>query len=326
MQTQRATAAACANIALIKYWGNRDEALRLPANASLSMNLAGLEAVTTVEFRADLKADTFELNGDPQSGPARQRVSAHLDQLRRWAGLSLKARVASHNNFPMGVGIASSAAAFAALTLAGAAAAGLALSEPELSALARLGSGSACRSVPGGFVEWQAGATPEDSFAFSIAPPNHWALADVIAVVSQAPKAVGSTAGHALAHTSPLHAAQVASAPERLQRCRAALLARDFAILAEVVEADSNIMHAVMMTSAPPLFYWETGTLETMKAVRAWRTSGWPVCYTVDAGPNVHCLCLAEAAPEVERRLRAELGVNLIFTATPGAAAKLIAG
>ncbi len=319
-----ATALAHPNIALIKYWGNRDDALRLPANGSLSMNLAGLETMTTVTFSPALKEDEFYLNGAPQAGPARERVSAHLDRLRQMAGLDLRARVGSHNSFPAGVGIASSASAYAALTLAGAAAAGLSLSERELSAIARLGSGSACRSIPAGFVEWQAGASHADSFAFSIAPPSHWALVDVIAVVSQAPKAVSSTEGHALAKTSPLHSAQAASAPERLRRCREALLARRFAGLAEVVEADSNLMHAVMMTSTPPLFYWEAGTLEVMKAVRAWRASGLPVCYTVDAGPNVHCLCPAEAASEVERRLRAELNVNTIFTATPGGATRVL--
>jgi diphosphomevalonate decarboxylase len=324
MQNRRATAVSCANIALVKYWGNRDDDLRLPANGSLSMNLAGLETITTVELVPELKEDEFYLNGEPGTGPARERVSAHLDRLRQKAGLSLRARVESRNNFPMGVGIASSASAYAALTLAGARAAALSLSERELSAFARLGSGSACRSIPAGFVEWQASESPEDSYAFSIAPPSHWALADVIAVVSQVHKAVSSTAGHALAKTSPLHAALVASAPERLQRCREALLARRMADLADVVEADSNLMHAVMMTSTPPLFYWEAGTLEVMKAVRAWRASGLPVCYTVDAGPNVHCLCLAEAAPEVERRLRAELSVNTVFTATPGGGARVL--
>jgi diphosphomevalonate decarboxylase len=233
----------------------------------------------------------------------------------------------------MGAGIASSASAFAALSVAAAAAAGLQLEERELSALARLGSGSACRSEPAGFVEWQTGATYQgapnadpcdDSFAFTIAPPSHWALADVIAVVSRAPKIVSSTEGHALAPTSPFHATHVSTAPGRLQRCRTALFTRDFAALAKVVEADTNSMHAVMMTSAPPLFYWEPGTLSIMKAILDWRAGGLPVCYTVDAGPNVHCLCLAEAAPEVERRLRQESGISQILTATPGGGARLL--
>ena len=333
MPDRQATALAHPNIAMIKYWGNQDNILRLPSNASLSMNLAGLETVTMVAFSPALKDDELSIDGRPQSGVPAQRVSAHLDHIRRRAGLDLKARVESHNSFPAGAGIASSASAFAALTLAGVAAAGLALEERELSALARLGSGSACRSVPAGFVEWQTGLSYQggplseacdDSFAFSIAPPGHWALADVVAVVNGAPKAVSSAAGHALAHTSPFHAAHVATAAERLECCRRALFARDFAALAEVVEADSNMMHAVMMTSEPPLFYWEAATLDIIKAVPGWRAGGLPVCYTVDAGPNVHCLCPAEAAPEVARRLREELGVGRLITATPGGGARLL--
>ena len=333
MPDRQATALAHPNIAFVKYWGNQDNVLRLPSNASLSMNLDGLETVTRVAFSAALKEDELLIDGERRLGVPAQRVSAHLDLIRQRAGLDLKARVESRNNFPMGAGIASSASAFAALTLAGVAAAGLTLEERELSALARLGSGSACRSVPAGFVEWQTGASYQngplseacdDSFAFTIAPPDHWALTDVIAVVHAAPKAVSSSNGHALAHTSPFHAAQVATSAERLQRCRRALFARDFAALAEVMEADSNIMHAVTMTSEPPLFYWEAATLNILKATPAWRAGGLPVCYTVDAGPNVHCLCPAEAAPEVARRLRQELGVSRLLTAAPGSGARLL--
>ena len=333
MPDHTATALAHPNIAFIKYWGNQDNNLHVPANASLSLNLSGLETITTVTFSARLAEDEVTIDGERQAGAPAQRVSAHLDQIRKKAGLSLRARVESRNNFPMGAGIASSASAFAALTLAGAAAAGLTLEERELSALARLGSGSACRSVPAGFVEWQTvdmrrlGPTTEacdDSFAFSIAPPGYWALADVIAVVSRAPKAVSSSAGHALAHTSPFHAAHVGAVAQRLQRCRTALFARNFAALADVVEADTISMHAVMMTSTPPLFYWEADTLNILKAVPVWRAEGLPVCYTVDAGPNVHCLCLAEAAPEVARRLRDELGIRETLTATPGGGARLL--
>jgi diphosphomevalonate decarboxylase len=323
MQTGRATALANSNIAFIKYWGNRDEELRLPANPSLSMNLDGLETVTSVELLPGLAEDEVAIGGEAQMGAAKARVSEHLDHIRARARTALRARVESRNNFPAGAGIASSASAFAALTVAGAAAAGLTLPERELSALARLGSGSAARSIPAGFVEWQMGDSPEASFAFSIAPPGHWALRDVIAVVSKAHKAVGSTGGHALAGTSPLQAARVTSAPERLRVCREALLALNFTALAEVVEADSNLMHAVMMTSIPPLYYWEPQTLGVMKAVREWRADGLPVCFTIDAGPNVHCLCPAVAAPEVERRLRA-LGVTEILTAGPGTGARLV--
>jgi diphosphomevalonate decarboxylase len=180
--------------------------------------------------------------------------------------------------------------------------------------------------VPGGFVEWSLGRPdePDSSFAVTIAPPDHWDLVDVIAVVSQKHKTVGSTGGHALAGTSPLQAARVASVPDRLARCRTALLARDFTLFSEVVEADSNLMHGVMLTSTPPLFYWEPITLAIMKSVRRWRAEGLPVCYTIDAGPNVHCLCLGEHAAEVERRLRENLDVSRLLIARPGGPAHLV--
>lgn len=318
-----ASAQAHPNIAFIKYWGNRDDSLRLPANGSISMNLGGLETRTTVSFQPSLPFDELIMNGHETTGPALERVSEFLDVVRAMSHLRDRAEVISENNFPSGAGIASSASAFAALSLAATRAAGLDLSERELSRLARRGSGSACRSVPGGFVEWQMGAGDEDSLAVSIAAPNHWQLADCIAIVHTAHKKTGSTEGHTLASTSPLQAGRVADAPRRLELCRTALLARDLGALAEVVELDSNMMHAVMMTSSPPLMYWQPESLAIMQAVRGWRAQGLPACYTLDAGPNVHVLCAGEVAPEVEKRLRELAGVSDVLAARPGGAARL---
>ena len=247
-----AAAIAFPNIAFIKYWGNRDNALRIPSNGSLSMNLAGLETHTTVRFDPDLPADELSINGETVTGPGLDRVSTFLDRVRSGAGIQPRAAVTSTNNFPIGTGIASSASAFAALALAASKAADLDLDEAELSRLARTGSGSACRSVPSGFVEWSAGSSHQDSFGFSIAPPTHWDLVDCIAVVSSEHKPTGSTQGHTLADTSPLQNSRVAGAPERVARCRTAILKKDFDAFAEVVELDSNLMHAVMMTSTSP--------------------------------------------------------------------------
>ncbi len=320
-----ATAEALSNIAFIKYWGNRDQSLRLPRNPSLSMNLAGLKTVTTVAFDTDLPDDLISINGAVATGAPAARVIRHLDLVRSMAGLSAHARVDTRNTFPSGAGIASSASGFAALTVAATAAAGLELSPGALSALARRGSGSASRSVPGGFTEWHMGSSPtgEDSYAVSIAPPEHWDLVDVIAVLSAAHKATRSTEGHGLADTSPFQAARVAGAPGRLAACRAALLARDFSAFATVVEEDAVAMHAVMMTSQPPLLYWQPLTVAIIHAVPVWRADGLPVCFTIDAGPNVHCLTLGSHAAEVESRLRA-LGVADILTAPPGGPATVI--
>ena len=300
-----ASARAHSNIAFIKYWGNRDHTLRLPANSSLSMNLAALHTTTTAQWSADFPHDSLRINGEPATDAALLRVSAHLDVLRKRFGLDMPAQVVSRNNFPMGAGIASSASAFAALTVAAVAALGRRLPERELTTLARLGSGSAARSIPGGFVEWHAADDHADSFAKTIAPPDHWQLVDVVAILSRQHKRVGSTAGHASADSSIYQPARVETAAQRLDEAKQALKTRDFKRLAPVIEADSDLMHAVMMTSQPPLFYWQPLSLAVMQAVRGWRENdGLRVCYTLDAGPNVHCICVADDAHAVADKLR----------------------
>ncbi len=323
MIDQKVTAVAYSNIAFIKYWGNRDEALRLPQSGSISMNLDGLYARTTVRFDLDLPADTLTLNGHAVNGPGLERVSGFLGLVRRMAGGGTFAHVESRNNFPTGAGIASSAAAFAALAMAASVAAGLKLSEVELSRLARRGSGSACRSIPGGFVEWKPGVNEADSYAYSIAPPDYWDLIDCVAVLKEGHKPVGSTGGHALAVTSPLQVGRLTGAAARLDVCRQAILQRDFDSLARVTEIDSNLMHAVMMTSDPPLFYWEPESLALMKAIPAWRREGWPVCYTLDAGPNVHVICTSGVSDQVAARLERFPGVLQVLKAGPGGSARL---
>lgn len=319
-----ASARAHPNIAFIKYWGNRNHELRLPSNSSLSMNLDGLHTLSSVSFDAQLKEDRFTLNGASQQGKSLKRLSAFLDIVRAQSDLRQFALVESENNFPMGAGIASSSSAFAALALAASRAAGLDLDEKALTRLARRGSGSASRSVPTGFVEWHSADEDEDSFALSIAPPQHWGLVDCIAVVSEEHKATGSSEGHQLAESSLMQAARVQGAEERLARCRQALLARNFETFAEVVELDSSLMHAVMMSSRPPLLYWQAATMAVVQGVRAWRGEGLAACSTIDAGPNVHVLCLAEDSDEVSTRLEAIPGVDHVLQATPGGPTEFI--
>ncbi len=319
-----ASAIAHPNIAFIKYWGNCDPDNRLPANGSISMNLDGLHTQASVTFNPTLQGDQLILNGHPASILALKRVSAFLERVRQMAGIRTYAIVVSDNNFPMGVGIASSASAFAALSLAASRAAGLELDERQLSQLARNGSGSACRSVPSGFVEWKVSACEADSAAESIAPPEHWDLVDCIAVVSRAHKSTSSTEGHALAYTSPLQAARVADAPRRLEICRMAILERDFEALATVIELDGNLMHAVMMTSRPPILYWQPASVAIMQAVTGWRKDGLPVAYTIDAGPNVHLICRGECEDQVTSRLRNIPEVVQVLTARPGGPAHVL--
>lgn len=320
----QASAIAHPNIAFIKYWGNKDQALRLPYNNSLSMNLSALETRTSVHFDPYFKKDTLILAGAEVFGRALARVSDFLDLVRDMAGKQLYAEVKSENSFPTGAGIASSASAFAALALAASSAIGLELSEAELSRLARHGSGSACRSVPGGFVEWQAGTKDADSYAFSIAPVDHWDLVDLVCVVESAHKTTSSTSGHALADTSPLQKLRLRHVEERVDQCRKAILERDFESFAAVVEEDSNLMHAVMRTSQPPLLYWLPQTEVILCNVVEWRRQGVPVCSTVDAGPNVHVLTLSSDVDWVEEHLADLPGVQKILKASPGPGAALL--
>jgi diphosphomevalonate decarboxylase len=327
MTTLEAVAIAHPNIAFIKYWGNRDDSLRLPSNGSISMNLAGIQTWTSVRFDPTLEHDSLIINGQRIEGKALDRVALFLDAVRKLAEKTMHADVVSVNNYPTGAGVASSAAAFAALGLAASTAIGLQLSPADLSRLARLGSGSACRSIPGGFVEWNAGTQDINSYAVSIVPANHWDLLDCIAIVQAAHKSVGSSEGHKLAGSSPLQAARVADAPRRLDICRQAILARDFNAFAEVTELDSTLMHAVMMTSCPPLFYWQPASLEVMSIIREKRNhDGWPVCCTLDAGPNVHVLTTTDFRDRVLDLLNNLKVVDLVIPCSPGGEAFLDTG
>ncbi len=324
-----ATAIAPANIAFIKYWGMRDTTAILPYNGSLSMNLDACLTTTTVEFDRSLNEDEVTLTfyaqpARPAAGRPLARVIAHLDRLRMLAGVSTRARVVSQNNFPADAGIASSAAGFAALTLAAAAALGLELSVPTLSRLARLsGSGSACRSIPTGYVEWYNG-DDQTSIAESIAPPDHWDLADVVAVVDPNVKKVGSAENHRLAATSPYFPVRLKEVTARLSEAREAIVRRDLNLLGAIIEADAISMHVVCMTQVPPSFYWNAGTLAVIHAVRAWREAGLEAYFTMDAGANVHIICAGVDRATVEQRLQELPAVQFTLSNRVGQGARLV--
>lgn len=320
----QAAAIAHPNIAFIKYWGMSDPKLRLPANDSLSMNIGCLSTRTSVTYDTGLNADTLMLNGEQITGSALTRVRQFMDRIRHLSNQSVHAHIESENNFPMGAGVASSASAFAALSLAGTAALDLELSERECSSLARFGSGSACRSIPGGFVEWRTNLQSGESYAISFASHDHWALVDLIAILSDQHKPVGSEAGMLAAGTSPLQQARVQDCDRRMRVCREAILNRDFDTFAKITELDSNMMHAVMMTADPPLFYWLPQSLAIMTAVKSWQSEGLPVTYTVDAGPNVHVICTRDVMEEVLSKLISIPGVIDVLKGFPAGPARLI--
>lgn len=319
-----ATARAPANIAFIKYWGDRDPALRLPLNGSLSMNLSAANTTTTVRLDPNLDADVVCIDGVVRHGSIHDRVVKQLDLIRRMAGLGTFASVESANNFPMGTGIASSASGFAALTVAAATAMGLDLDGDTLSRLARRASGSASRSVPTGFVEWRVGLDDASSFASSIAPPEHWDLCDMVAVVDRSPKAYPSSAGHTAGKASPLLSCRLADVAITLPAVRSALLARDLLQMGPLVEAEALSLHAVAMTGLPSILYFGAGTLVVLHAVRKWRDAGLPCYFTLDAGPNVHVLCEAQDASAVLERLNTLDVVEDVLENRAGRGAELL--
>jgi diphosphomevalonate decarboxylase len=240
----KATAVAHPNIALVKYWGKRDTERILPHNGSLSMTLGGHSATTTVEFSGERTEDAAQLDGRRLEGAALGRIVKVLDLVRQRAGMALKARVVSKTDFPKAAGLASSAAGGAAVAAAAAWAAGLELPPKELSIIARHGSGSACRSIEGGFCEWLRGeaADGSDSYAVQIAPEEHWPeLRMAVTVVADEAKEVSSRdAMQRCVETSPYFPAWVECATRNLETSREALLAKDLARLGAAAEVDRN--------------------------------------------------------------------------------------
>ncbi len=318
----KATARAGSNIAFIKFWGQRDETLRIPENNSISMTLGDLWSQTTISFEEDLHQDQILFDGQEASIGFSKRVIQHLNLIRSLAHVNFKAVVETQNNFPMGAGIASSASGFAALTVAAAKALGLEWNSKKLSMIARRGSGSAARSILGGFVELLAGVDDDTSYAIQIKPETHWELCDIVAIVEAEEKEVGSSEGHQLFKTTPVHSARLNKLHHLLAMTRSAIERRDFESLAKASEQDAIMMHAVMMTSDPPLFYWEPGTIELIKAVRIWRMKdNLPVFFTIDAGPNVHIITTKQLRKEIETRVKALPLTEQVLASTIGSGA-----
>jgi diphosphomevalonate decarboxylase len=324
------TVLAHSNIALVKYWGKRDEALNLPAAGSISLTLGGLDTTTTVSFDPALAADRVTLNDALLSdGPKLKKISRFLDRVRALAHIDTPAHVTSRNDFPTGAGLASSASGFAALALAATRAAGLDLDDPALSALARKGSGSAARSILGGFVELLPGgllADGSDCHAVPIAPPDHWDLRCVIAVCAVGEKSLGSTdAMNKTAQTSPFYDAWVRDVAPSIEIARAAILARDLDALARVAETSCLRMHACALGADPGILYWNGATVQVLHAIRDARATGaLPAFFTIDAGPHVKVFCAPEDTARVEALLRAVPGVRDVLHAHPGGPARVL--
>jgi len=318
------TVSAPSNIAFVKYWGATDLQRALPINPSFSMTLTECTSRSTVELLPEGMSDEVFLvdgnGGRLAEAPEafRGRIQAHLERLRAWGVEHGRPpygfRVATRNSFPAAAGLASSASGFAALTCAVTRALGFELGLEELSDLARRsGSGSASRSILGGYVQWPTGDGEEGAYAHQVFPADHWDLADVIAVIETGPKRVSSLEGHRRAPSSPHFPRRLELLPGRLTAMRKAVEARDFDTFALLLEEEAIELHLIAMSSKPPVFYWQPGTVEVLAAVRAMRDEGVPAASTMDAGANVHVVCPGEATAGVAERLEGLTSVQRVI-------------
>ncbi|HSX18801.1 MAG TPA: diphosphomevalonate decarboxylase [Candidatus Saccharimonadales bacterium] len=319
----KATAIAPSNIAFTKYWGKKNQKLKIPQNGSISMCLSNLLTTTTVEFSNKYKQDTLTINNSPADASDTDKVSSHLDIIRKLAKTMQKAKVVSQNNFPKNAGLSSSASGFAALTVAATTALGLKLSEKQLSILARQGSGSACRSIPSGFVEWTDGNTSETSYAKQIQDPNYWKIADVVAIVSTDKKAVPTTTGQESSQTSQFMQIRLKRMKLKNQQIKKLIKARNFQQFGEFIEQEALELHAIMLTQTPPLIYWLPQTVELMKQVLVWRQNGLEVYFTINTGQNLHLICEAKNVSNVTNKLRKLKFVKNIIVNKPAEGTKL---
>ncbi|KAM4596289.1 diphosphomevalonate decarboxylase [Fundulus diaphanus] len=312
------TCTAPVNIAVIKYWGKRDEDLILPINSSLSVTLHQdqLKTTTTVAISRTFQADRLWLNGKEED-INHPRLQSCLREIRRLArkrrndgdprptdsvGLSQKVHICSVNNFPTAAGLASSAAGFACLVHTLAQAFGV---EGELSGIARQGSGSACRSMYGGFVQWIMGKEEDgkDSVAQQVEPESHWPELRILVLVASAErKPIGSTSGmQTSVQTSSLlkHRAE-AVVPRRMVDMIEAVRRRDFLAFAELTMKDSNQFHATCLDTYPPIFYLNSVSQQIMHLVHGYNKyyGETRLAYSFDAGPNAVIFTLQQFVPE----------------------------
>ena len=319
----RATAEATANIALVKYWGKRDEKLILPQQGSVSVTMdEKLKTRTTVFFSKDIKEDELILNGKKVEGKEASERLQQLDLIRKKAGVDLKARIVSLNCFPT--------AGLAALAVAATAALNLQLDKRELSILARLGSGSACRSVVGGFVEWKRGEKEDgsDSYAVQIAPASHWPeFRNVIAIVERGKKRVSSRAGmKQTVATSVLYKERLNYLPGLIEGVKKDILNKNLSSLLEKVMRESNNMHATMLDTWPPIIYLNDISREIIYAIHDYNDSCGEIRagYTFDAGPNAHVFTVEKYVDEVKSLLENIKGVKGTMVCKVGEGPKVL--
>lgn len=306
------------NIALIKYWGKENEELIIPMNHSLSLTLDAFYTDTKVLFDDSLNQDELVLDGVLQGHESLKKVQVVLNRVREMAGISSHARVESINHVPTAAGLASSASGLAALAGAASHAAGLSLSEKDLSRLARIGSGSASRSIYGGFAEWIKGYDDKTSFAVPVDDAD-WDIGMLFIVVNDAKKDVSSREGmRRTVETSPFYDGWLQTVDGDLTNMKEAISKRDVYAVGEIAERSALKMHATTLGAIPPFTYWSAESMKGMDAVRQLRKKGYAVHFTMDAGPNVKLICKASELAELKRLLSEHFDTSQLIEARPG--------
>jgi diphosphomevalonate decarboxylase len=319
----KATAKAPGNIAFVKYWGKKDPLINLPENGSLSVCLDTMNTLTTVQFSSEFKEDSVMIDGNSTDREL-PRIIKHIDHIRKLANISYKVKMVSQNSFPNSSGLASSASGFAALAVAGSKAAGLDLNEKELSILARLGSGSAARSIPDGYVEWLKGTDNNSSYSYSMFPANHWELAAIAVLITKEKKDVSTTAGHAITTSSPFYKQRIESLPKFISEMKKAIKKRDFQKFGEMLETECLNFVSMSLTSSPYIIYWEPTTIRIMKLCKKLREEGLLAYFTMDAGPQPVIYCLQKDAKKISSRMNQTDGVLDTITCKPTVGTRLI--
>ena len=327
MTLQRVAAFAPSNIALTKYWGKRDHTLNLPLASSISVTLGELGSLTVCAPNPELAADVMDVDGQPLDDAGMTKVRRVLGIIREMAGSNVYAGLNSVNTVPTARGLASSASAFAALATAASHAYGLTLDQGTLSRLARTGSGSASRSIHGGFVQWDVGeaADGSDSQARQLFPAAHWPLTVLVAQVKDGRKKVSSTSGMRMAASDSLtFRGWIEQCGKDVIDCQTALAAKDMDKLAAVVEGNAMAMHGTMMSSRPPLLYWQPATVGIIHTVRELRGDGTACCFTIDAGSSVVVLVEPSDAAAVAAALAEIPGVEAVLQTRVGEGARVV--
>ncbi len=302
-QRTEGRAFAPSNIALCKYWGKRNDELNLPVTSSLSVSLGHLGTTTTVAARSTANADEVRLNGQPvaASQPFSRGVTGFLDMFRPAPDFFY--RVDTHNSIPTAAGLASSASGFAALTLALNELCGWNLGTRQLSILARLGSGSASRSVYRGFAEWVVGADEDGMDSYAVPVAGTWSdLRLGLVKVSTAEKAISSRAAmKRTCLTSALYESWPAKVTHDLRVIKDSIHTRDFPLLGQTAESNALAMHATGLAAWPPVLFWRPESVAVMHQVWTLREQGLPLYFTMDAGPNVKLLFQAPDTATVQQ-------------------------